>query len=87
MPYFDLDRSGTVWNWQVVDFGLSQKPSSFNPRPALSRGAMQMRAFKHNGKIVSIRAPRSRAGRFGSSELIIPWFDVSIRAPRSRAGR
>ena len=59
----------------------------FNPRPALARGATGKDGPAGPGFEVSIRAPRSRAGRPDMIEQLKGYFGVSIRAPRSRAGR
>ena len=60
----------------------------FNPRPAHSRGATpQERVRACPGVVVSIRAPRTRAGRPGGARDRHAAGHVSIRAPRTRAGR
>src|SRR2546427_85003 len=59
----------------------------FNPRPALARGATKTRRVCNLLFRVSIRAPRSRAGRLGRGLGLAAAEVVSIRAPRSRAGR
>ena len=61
---------------------------SFNPRPAHPRGATSHeRADSGIGAVVSIRAPRTRAGRLVSISNGVASKRVSIRAPRTRAGR
>ncbi len=60
---------------------------SFNPRPALTRGATAVSWCVAPVVVVSIRAPRSRAGRPGLRPSQPLGLSVSIRAPRSRAGR
>ncbi len=60
---------------------------SFNPRPALASGATRPPNRPSVRKIVSIRAPLSRAGRPIATKTCPTVEVVSIRAPLSRAGR
>src|SRR5437870_5601314 len=60
---------------------------SFNPRPAFARGATLREIGREHLGQVSIRAPRSHAGRPTSPVTVTTFLDVSIRAPRSHAGR
>ena len=59
----------------------------FNPRPAHARGATFSLFVLLRGVYVSIRAPRTRAGRLPYDNQPAHASDVSIRAPRTRAGR
>ena len=59
----------------------------FNPRPALSRGATGDGDRTGSHYVVSIRAPRFRAGRLARHRPARQQRRVSIRAPRFRAGR
>ena len=59
----------------------------FNPRPALARGATADGLVLSIGRHVSIRAPRTRAGRPCPESKRLSFHRVSIRAPRTRAGR
>ena len=59
----------------------------FNPRPAHARGATGYKSRLGRSIGVSIRAPRTRAGRRLGSNRERRKRPVSIRAPRTRAGR
>ncbi len=61
--------------------------SGFNPRPAHARGATSDLMRAKRCSCVSIRAPRTRAGRLWPGSLLAVMVGVSIRAPRTRAGR
>ena len=61
--------------------------SGFNPRPPLSRGAIEAESGRPGTVVVSIRAPRFREGRSNASPHGISLYCVSIRAPRFREGR
>ena len=62
-------------------------PNSFNPRPAFFCGATHWNSGAHRRDGVSIRAPRSSAGRRTAGRIVDLANNVSIRAPRSSAGR
>ncbi len=66
---------------------LHAKPSGFNPRPAHARGATHRFGRQSDRARVSIRAPRTRAGRRQTTSTKTALRPVSIRAPRTRAGR
>ena len=59
----------------------------FNPRPAFFCGATVEPRGSRSTHAVSIRAPRSSAGRRGRLDRRAGARKVSIRAPRSSAGR
>ncbi len=59
----------------------------FNPRPALASGTTDAEDAAGHSRVVSIRAPLSRAGRLLPPNTNADTMEVSIRAPLSRAGR
>jgi len=60
---------------------------AFQSAPRARARGDQVQGRESPGTGVSIRAPRSRAGRRGDDPFRLEMNLVSIRAPRSRAGR
>ena len=69
-------------------FSAKLCPALFQSAPrAPARGDQLLFEYPRRYIVVSIRAPRTRAGRLYNPGTIYAMYDVSIRAPRTRAGR